>query len=138
MKTYPTPPPNEGWCAPGTCGGPWSRILNGIYETFPLPPGVTVVNISSGVVGTSSTAGSQWLDLDNCDLTRHEIQTLISENVNLRASNAAGESIEYGSPNPDESRAALARVRALCDGFPGKGHRMSVDAVRAALETDQP
>jgi len=117
--TYPTPPPNEGWNAPGTCGGRWSRILNGIYETFPLPPGVTVVNVSSGV-GTSSTLGSPW-DINNPS----------DEIAKLRARIAAYEDIEYGSPNPDEARAALARVQALCDE--GDGY-LSTGRVRAALK----
>jgi hypothetical protein len=131
MTTYPTPPPNEGWCAPGTCGGPWSRILNGIYETFPLPPGVTIVTVTSD---TSSTLGSPW-DLNNPS----------DEITKLRARNAALEAIEYGSPSPDEARAALARadaeverltaaverVRALCDD--GR-YFIAAHELRAALE----
>ena len=105
--TYPTPPPNEGWCAPGTCGGRWSRVVNGIFETFPLPPGVTVVNVSSGVVGTSSTAGSPW-----------DINDPSDEIKKLRTRNAALEAIEYGSPNPDEARAALERAREVARVHP--------------------
>jgi len=92
MSTYPTPPPNEGWCAPGTCGGRWSRVVNGIFETFPLPPGVTIVTVPPG--DTSSTLGSPW-DLNNPS----------DEITKLRARCAALEAIEYGSPNPDEARA---------------------------------
>ena len=122
MTTYPTPPPNEGWNAPGTCGGRWSRIRDGIFETFPLPPGVTVVTVSSGGADTSATLGSPW-----------DINDPSDEIKKLRARIAAFEAIEYGSPNPDEARAALARVQALCDEDEAS---VATGRIRAALETE--
>ena len=50
------------------------------------------------------------------------------------------EAIEYGSPNPNEARAALARVKALIDGWQGgTGHTdsnrfVSVADIKAALK----
>lgn len=40
------PPAGKGWNAPGTCGGGYWRVVNGIYESWPPQPtpGVTVVN----------------------------------------------------------------------------------------------
>lgn len=44
MRDTSTPPPNEGWVESGTCGGRWSRVRDGIFETWqPQPTPGTIV-----------------------------------------------------------------------------------------------
>ena len=120
------PPSGQGWIPSGTCGGRWSRVLpNGIWETWtPLPEGQVII-------ATSATAGSQWglnapasMDggpltaLAESSLTAHEVRAMVIEIGALRARNAALEAIEYGSPNPDEARAALERAREVARVHP--------------------
>jgi hypothetical protein len=58
MSDQQTPPPNEGWVPSGTCGGRWSRVVNGIFETWrPLPvPGVTIAGGGAIYTTTPSDA----------------------------------------------------------------------------------
>jgi hypothetical protein len=43
------PPAGEGWNAPGTCGGGYWRVVNGIYESW-SPTLLPAVTIAGGVI----------------------------------------------------------------------------------------
>jgi len=51
------PPADQGWNAPGTCGGGYWRVVNGIYESWPPNPRNTVTmgaGLTMGAVAPSS------------------------------------------------------------------------------------
>ena len=73
------PPPGEGWVPSGTCGGRWSRVHAGIFETWqPQPvPGVTIAG--GGAIYTT-TPSDALLAVANS-----EIAALTAEIDRLRA-----------------------------------------------------
>jgi len=73
------PPQGEGWTPSGTCGGRWSRVRNGLFETWqPQPvPGVTIAG--GGAIYTT-TPSDALLAVANS-----EIAALTAEIDRLRA-----------------------------------------------------
>jgi hypothetical protein len=48
------PPANQGWNAPGTCGGGYWRVVNGIYEMWP-PEHSRAVKFGAGLTMAPAT-----------------------------------------------------------------------------------